>query len=100
LLRHLDWQIGPGGKVSDRLPDLSIRDGKVELHLKIEPELLIGAKPMAAPQSRIAGDRGLAGDDLAYTVRRHGDLSREFSGRDAQFRQFVLQNTARMHNSP
>jgi hypothetical protein len=34
------------------------------------------------------------------TVRRHGDLSRKFSGRDAQFRQFVLQNAARMHNSP
>ncbi len=61
---------------------------------------MIGAKPVAEPQCRIAGDRALAGDDLAYTVRRHGDLSRKFSGRDAQFRQFVLQNAAPMHNSP
>ena len=65
-----DW---PWWKVADHLPDLPIRSGKIELHLKVEPELGIGAKPVAEPQCRITGDRALAGDDLAYTARRHGE---------------------------
>jgi hypothetical protein len=98
-LRRLGWQIGPGGQMADRLPDLPIRNGKVELRLKVEPELGIGAKPVAEPQGRVAGDRALAGDDLADAVRRHVDLSCEFSGRNAKPAQLVLQNTARMHST-
>lgn len=84
----------------DRPAGLPLGDGEIELRLKIDPELRLGAEPVPEPQRGIAGDGALAGDDLADAVRRHGDLARELRRRHLQPGQFVLQNFARMDGSP
>ena len=67
--------------------------------LQIEPELGFDAEPVAEAQSRIAGDRTLGVDDLAHPIGWHADLTREFRGRDPEFRQLVLQYLAGMDGS-
>ena len=78
---------------------LLLRGRKVELRLESDPELRIGAKPVAEAQRRVAGDGALAGDDLAHAVGRHVDLTRELCRRDAQLLELVLEDGARMYFS-
>lgn len=77
-------------QMTNGVPRLTIRKRQVVLALKVEPELRVGAKPVAEAQRRVTPDGTLARKDLADTVRRHVDLARELGGRDAQLRQFIL----------
>ena len=91
-LSHPRRQTRPSRQTPDHLPHLPISHRKIELHLKIEPELRIDAEPVAEPQRRIASDRSLTTDDLADTVRRHVDLPGKLGGCNAEFTQLILQD--------
>lgn len=76
-----------------------IRLHQIVLRLKVEPELGVGAEPVAEAERGVSGDRTLAGDDLADAVGRHGDLARERCRGDAEFFQLVLEDFAGMDGS-
>lgn len=80
--------------MADALPCLLIGSGKLELRLKVQPELRVGLEPMAKAQSCVARNRALTRNDLGYTVRRHIDLTGKFCGCNPDFGQLVFQDGA------
>jgi hypothetical protein len=76
--------------------DLVGRNAQVIGRLQIEPELRAGLEPVAEAKRGVAGDGALALDDLRDAVRWHGQLPRQFGGRDVQLIQFVGENFAGM----
>ena len=89
----------PRRQKADVLARFFFGAGGFEMRLQVEPEFGFDAGPVAEAQGRIPGDRSLPVDDLTHAIGRHVDLAREFCGRDAEFRQFVLQNPAGMEGS-
>lgn len=69
---------------------------QVVLRLKIDPELRVGAEPVAEAERGVPGDRALAGDDLAHAVGRRGGLARERRRGDPEFFQLALEDFAGM----
>lgn len=77
--------------------DLSFRDANVISGLKVEPELRACTKPMTKPECCVAGNPSLALDDLCNAVSWHIELTCEFRRGDAEFRQLVSKDLARVN---
>ena len=89
----------PNRQPADRRGARLVCLDQIVLRLKVDPELRIGTEPVAEAERGVAGDRALAGDDLADAVGRHGDLARERGRGDPEFFQLVLEDFAGMDGS-